>query len=124
MIDPHIAALTAISTPLRAAYAGIVLYPEEVTTPAAFPCVTVQQIDNYETARSLSNTENAAVIELQLDLYSNKQTGNLTERQGMAAVIDTVLRALKYNRTFYNSNMPNIELTIKRSTMRYKKLAV
>lgn len=125
MIDPHMAAYNAISSALRASYATITLFPESAPTSINYPlpCVSVQMIDNPEIARDLSNNENASRPVLQIDVYSNLETGNLAQRKAIEAIIDTTLRGMKYNRIFQNDNMPNIELTIKRSTMRYTSIA-
>lgn len=121
MLDPHTAAFTAIATAVRALLGStaVSVYPETMANPALFPSVFVAEIDNPETARDLSNGENATAPMLQIDVFSNKTSGNLTERKSIASTIDTTLRNLGYNRVMYNSNMPNIDETIKRTTMRY-----
>ena len=124
MIDRFSTAFTAVATALHTAYSTMLVHWKAPASMTQFPAAILQQTDNYEIARDLSNVENAAVIGLQVDIYSNLDTGNLTQRQAIAAIIDTTLRGLKYHRTFYNTNMPNIEVTIERSTMRYEGIAV
>lgn len=121
MLDPHGAAFTAVATAVRTLLGStnVSIYPETMNAPALFPSVFVAEIDNPETARDLSNNENASAPMLQIDIFSTKTTGNLSERRSIASVVDTALRALGYSRTMYNPDAPNISDTIKRTTMRY-----
>lgn len=123
MLNPLVAIHTAVATELRKTYPNMGIYPEAVSNPAIFPVLTICEIDNAETARSFSNTENAANIAFQFDVYSNKTTGNLTERLAIIAIVDTTIRALGYYRTMLNTEAPNIDITIKRLIARYAALA-
>ena len=122
MLNPLVAIHTAVATELRKTYPNMGIYPEAIANPAIFPVLTICEIDNAETARSFSNTENAANIALQFDVYSNKTTGNLTERLAIIAIVDTTIRALGYYRTMLNTEAPNIDITIKRLIARYAAL--
>ena len=124
MLNPLIAIHTAVAAAIHTPYPAAMVYPESVSSPAAFPCVTILEIDNAETARSLSNTENAANVAFQIDVYSNKAVGNTTERLAIAAIVDTAMRTMGYHRTMINTESPNIDITIKRLTARYAALVV
>lgn len=123
MIDTHDATYAAVSAALRSAFTTIYCYQEWKNTIATFPCMVMPEIDNSETARDLSNNENAANIGMQIDVYSNAETGNLNERQSIMSTVDTTMHSLGYHRTYYNTDMPNIDDTIKRTCARYAILA-
>ncbi len=121
MIDPHMSAFNTVSAALHAAFSTIYAYPEWSDAISNFPAVIMQEINNTETARSLSNNENAARIGFQFDIYSNAATGNLAQRQGILATIDASMRALGYSRDNANTDMPNIDNTIKRTMAIYSQ---
>lgn len=124
MIDPHMAAFTAIAAAVRVSYSTVSVYPETMNAVTVFPCVMVQEIDNPEDekSRSMSNAENATRPVIQIDVFANTKTGNLAQRKAIGVIVDGVLRPLGWHRTYYNSNMPNEDANIKRLTARYSKL--
>lgn len=118
MIDPHNAVFAAVD----AALPSVIVAPEWVPSMSTFPAVIIQEINNTETARDLSNSENAARIGFQFDIYSNKATGNLAERQAILATIDATVRLLGYSRDNIDTNMSNIDGTIKRTMAIYSQV--
>lgn len=120
MIDIENIIFTEVATAVRAAYSGASVYGEYVETPASFPCVTVVEADNsvLQSARDLSGVEHYAQIMYEINVYTNDGTGKKSKAKDIARVIDDVMTARLFTRTF-RGQTPNIDRTVYRITMRY-----
>ena len=66
-------------------------------TPAQFPTVSVEQIDNSDAARDLENSENGVNSTIQIQAFSNK---SLTEARNVMDIVCDAMRQMGYARTF------------------------
>lgn len=101
MIDIENAVFTEVATALRANFPGITV--ESVTTysPSKFPCVCIEETDNYSllSTRDTASNENHATVVYDVNVYSNKAKGKKTEAKAILAAVDSVLNGLGFTRT-------------------------
>lgn len=121
MIDIENIVFDRIATALRTAYSGISVYGEYVEVPASFPCVTIVEADNkvYKRTRDLSGVEHHAQVMYEVNVYTNDANGKKTAAKDIANAIDELFCDMLFTRTF-KRQIPNIDRTIYRITMRYE----
>jgi len=122
VIDIESIIFQRLSTVLRANYSEISVYGEYVKTPAVFPCVTIEEKDNYvlERTRSSGGIENHAGLVYEINVYSNKKTGKKSQCKEIFSLIDREMQDMGFTRTMLNP-IPNIDdATIYRMVGRYK----
>ena len=100
MIDIENAVFTEVATALRARFPGITV--ESVTTysPSKFPCVCIEETDNYSflSTRDTASNENHATVVYEVNVYSNKANGKKMEAKAILAAVDEVLNGLGFTR--------------------------
>jgi hypothetical protein len=107
---------------LRANYSEISVYGEYVKTPAVFPCVTIEEKDNYvlERTQSSGGIENHAGLMYEINVYSNKKTGKKSQCKEIFSLIDREMQDIGFTRTMLHP-FPDIDdATIYRMVGRYK----
>jgi len=122
VIDIESIIFQRLSTVLRANYSEISVYGEYVKTPAVFPCVTIEEKDNYvlERTQSSGGIENHAGLVYEINVYSNKKTGKKSQCKEIFSLIDREMQDMGFTRTMLNP-IPNIDdATIYRMVGRYK----
>lgn len=101
MIDIENAVFTEVATTLRARFSGITV--ESVTTysPSKFPCVCIEETDNYSllSTRDTASNEKHATVVYEVNVYSNKANGKKTEAKTILAAVDDVMNGLGFTRT-------------------------
>ena len=101
MIDIENAVFTEVATALRARFSEITV--ESVTTysPSKFPCVCVEETDNYSllSTRDTASNEKHATVVYEVNVYSNKANGKKTEAKTILAAVDDVMNGLGFTRT-------------------------
>lgn len=73
-------------------------------TPASFPAVSVEQIDNADTAVDLENEENAVTSVIEIQVFSNK---NITEARMIANMCCDAMRSMGYARNYGPAKVKN-----------------
>ena len=122
MIDIESIIFQRLSTVLRANYSEISVYGEYVKTPAVFPCVTIEEKDNYvlERTQSSGGIENHAGLVYEINVYSNKKTGKKSQCKEIFSLIDREMQDIGFTRTMLHP-FPDIDdATIYRMVGRYK----
>ena len=122
MIDIESIIFKRLSTVLRANYSEISVYGEYVKTPAVFPCVTIEEKDNYvlERTQSSGGIENHAGLVYEINVYSNKKTGKKSQCKEIFSLIDREMQDIGFTRTMLHP-FPDIDdATIYRMVGRYK----
>lgn len=122
MIDIESTIFERLSTLLRANYNPISVYGEYVKTPASFPCVTIEEKDNYvlERTQSSEGIENHAVLMYEINVYSNKKTGKKSQCKDIFSLIDREMQDMGFTRTMLNPIPDMDDATIYRMAGRYK----
>lgn len=105
MIDYEDEILTAIQDGLEAAgLQNVAMFDELILAPSVFPCVCVEEIDNYtdvSTVDSGSN-ENHAVTAYEVNVYSNSIQNKRRECKDIFAVVSDVLTGSGFMRLSSN----------------------
>lgn len=100
MVDIENAVITEVTNALRAVYENIAV--ESVTTysPSKFPCVCIEESDNYAftSSRDSNSNENHAVVIYEVNVYSNKTSGKKGECKAIMKVVDETLNGLGFTR--------------------------
>lgn len=100
MIDIESEVFDTAAKVLRAQFPGIFVAGEQTNSPAAFPAVTIVEIDNsvYQKMRT-TKIENAVQLAYQVDVFSNTSGYKKSEAKKILAVIDAELEKMGFTRT-------------------------
>lgn len=123
MIDVESKVFQMCADAFRAEYKGFIA-GEYVPQPPKFPAVMVEVKSNTVDRRAIDNgnIENAVDIMVEVNVYSNLNTGKKAQAKAIAALLDDVLKGRKFMRTFMDP-VPNFnDATIYRVTARYERM--
>lgn len=122
MIDIENEIFGRLSAALRTRYDPISITGEYVKSPAVFPCVTIEERDNYtlERTQSSQRKENHAGLMYEINVYSNKRTGKKSQCKEIFALIDDEMQDMGFTRIMRNSIPDLNDATIYRMVGRYK----
>ena len=92
---------------------------------AAFPCVTVQEIDNNTSTHVIGSRdkENAARITYQIEVFSNLQDGKRSECRKIMSAISDALILRNFDRILMNAVPNYTDASIYRLTARFQVIA-
>ena len=105
MIDNESIIGQAVLTALRTEYPDITVYDETLLAPSVFPCVCIEQIDNYVNTRTVDSgsNENHVVVTYEVNVYSNKRKNKKSECKAIFSIVSDTLVNLGFMR---NSMLP------------------
>ena len=86
MIDYSNEIFSAVATDLRSAYKGIKVVGEYVASPAAFPTVTIDEIQNIPTHMDSSNQPKYAEVVYRIQVFCNGSGKRAKAREIYGAV--------------------------------------
>lgn len=121
MIDIEYEVFDAVVKSLSKKYPKLNAASEYVSSPAAFPHLSLYEADNvvYERTQSGENTENHAVVMYEANIYSNKASRKKQECKNIAADLDETMARMGFTRIMLNQ-IPNLnDASIYRITARY-----
>ena len=100
MIDIENDVFNYIATKVRKAYPNIYLSGDLNLNPAQFPCVYIEQADNFSltTSRDSSSNENHVSTMFEANVYSNKQVGRKSECKAIMSIVDEAFSELGFTR--------------------------
>lgn len=112
---------TQIATTLRSEFEGIYILGEDGTTTSKFPCVTIEEFDNYpyQHTEDTKSCENHAIVVYEVNVYSNKANGKKAECKNILSVIDDEFLRLGFTRRIKNHITMN-DSTVCRMLCRYE----
>lgn len=89
---------------LKEKYPNIAVYSETVLAPSEFPCVCIEEADNFSYLRSRDSktNENHAEVMYEVNVYSNKVKGKKSESKEIFSIVDGYLNDLGFTRTAKN----------------------
>ncbi len=122
MINIESEVFNTLATVLRAEYNPISIYGEYVKAPSVFPCVTIEEKDNYvyERSQTSDGIENHAGLMYEINVYSNKKTGKKSQCKDIFSLIDGEMQDMGFTRTMLNPFPNEEDATIYRMIGRYK----
>ncbi|MBO7712422.1 MAG: hypothetical protein J6S85_02565 [Methanobrevibacter sp.] len=124
MINIESKVIAAVKAALSTDYPDLLIYSMMIPSPESFPCVCVEEIDNYiyKDAMTTSHIENVAEVTYEVNVYSNSKTGKKSEAKAIFEIIDTTLSDMGFIRE-YTKPVTMDNGTVYRFTARYTTLA-
>lgn len=123
MTDKENELFADIASELRKQFDDIYIIGKQLSSePPRFPAVSIIQENNTVNARysTFDELENVACITQYIEIYSNDREQKEEVCKSISKVIDDVLKTHGYCRTL-NQPMINVDDSIARRVMRYKK---
>ena len=118
MIDVSNRVLSNIKQTISASCKNVV--NDSSVTPAGFPAVSVEQIDNPDVAVDLENSENAVRSIIEIRSYSNK---SLFESKSLINKCSDAMRLMGYERDYGPKKVDNVsDKNIYRMVARFKRI--
>jgi hypothetical protein len=110
---------TDFSTPPETPQRGFIT-GDKVSAPAMFPCVSICEGGNStnRNTQDTSNTENHADITIEIEVFSNRESGRKAHCRQVAAVVDDALLGLNFTKGMLES-IPNADSRVHRMFGRY-----
>ena len=104
---------------LKAEYPKLRVVSDYIETSETFPLVSVVQSDSYThlATQDAALNDHAANVSFEVNVFANDKTKKTTAKK-IAAAVDAEMLNNLFTRTFMG-NVPNIDRTIYRITMRY-----
>lgn len=101
MIDLENELYTVIASSLRSQYPGIFVSGETVLAPAQFPCVSIEETDNYSyrNSQDSGSNENHANLMYEINVYTNKAQGKKSECKTIFNTVDEIFTNIGFTRT-------------------------
>lgn len=106
MIDYEQDIITAVREGLAAAsMSEVVLFDQTILTPSEFPCVCIEEIDNYTYRKTIDSggNEHHVRVAYEVNVYSNRTYDKRGECKSIFAAVSDVLTGLGFSR---NSRHP------------------
>ena len=108
MINCEDEVYTKIVESLRVKFPGINLSTKYISTPSAFPHVSIIQSDNSIIPSHTTTVSEMAHVVFEVNIYSNKTFDNKSECESIAQHIDEILFFMNFRRLTM-SPVPNME---------------
>lgn len=104
MIDYDDDIINAVETALAVEYPDMPLYDEALPADAEFPCVCIEEIDNYTYQRTIdsASNENHAAVAYEINVYSNRSQGKRSECRSIFAFVSDIFTGLGFTRLSKN----------------------
>lgn len=119
MIDILSPLITHVGTELRKTWPSVYITGElSENVNSRFPCVLIEEIDNSDTEIDNASVSTQAYLQYRITVYSNKQSGRISEARAIASAVDEIMQRLNFRkRSFlgqaglYNNSAYKIEVT-------------
>lgn len=117
MIDVSNEIFNTVATAVRAKHSTIAVIGENVSTPASFPCVAMDETYNVPSQLDTSNTEKYAAVTYRVQVFCTGDAKRANAREIFATVAETChglnLMRKSYTTTpdVYNSSVYQISAT-------------
>lgn len=124
MIDIEPDVLSAVRGALSDSGYDLCVYEQTLLSPSEFPCVCVEEIDNYTYERTIDSgsNENHARLAYEVTVYSNKTHNKRGECKAIFAVVSDTLTDMGFIRLSMNPVNKN-NATIYRLVGRFTAVA-
>lgn len=121
IIDIENDVFTAVSEAIREEYTDIAIYGETILAPSVFPCVCIEETDNYVPYKYVDSefAENYVSVTYEVNIYSNKNYGKKSEAKAILNIVDSKMLELGFRRTLKNPVQLN-DSTVYRLFSRYE----
>ena len=104
---------------LTTEYSGIFVTGEYTPVPKKFPCVFIEESDNYTVSLNGSNKGEESAVVFEINVFSNLQNGRKSECKKIIKTIDDFMTLRGFIRTMCSPTQ-NVDPTVYRMTARYE----
>ena len=104
---------------LTTTYSGIFVTGEYTPVPKMFPCVFIEESDNYTISLNGSNKGEESAVVFEINVFSNLQNGRKSECKKIIKTIDDFMTLRGFIRTMCSPTQ-NVDPTVYRMTARYE----
>lgn len=94
---------TAVAQSLRTAFPGVRVLGEYQSTPAQFPCVTVEEVSNLPAGQDNGPREPRSRITYRVQVFCLREEGGKEQARAMLAMVSDTLSALNFTRKSYTT---------------------
>lgn len=124
MIDIENKVIQIVSTALTGKYPNIEILSDMTQTPSKFPCVFINEADNYVYQRTIDSGSNENHVELmyEINAYTNDTAGKKSKCKAIFAVADEAMLNLGFIR-LAKTNIPTNNGSYYRIVGRYVAVA-
>lgn len=109
---------TELYTLLTTTYNGIFVTSEYTPVPDQFPCVFIEEADNYTVSLNGSNKGEVSTVMYEINVFSDLQNGRKSECKKIIKTIDDYMTLRGFTRTVCRP-IQNIDPSIYRMLARY-----
>ncbi|MBQ3265205.1 MAG: hypothetical protein IJH07_05455 [Ruminococcus sp.] len=104
MVDFEDEIIGAVASALRAQFPGITVFDETNLSPETFPCVCIEEIDNYTYKRTIDtgSNENHARLAYEVNVFSNRTRDKHGECRRIFAAVSDAFTGLGFTRNSMN----------------------
>ena len=123
MIDVENKIIGTVFNAVQTEYPDCACYSEYVSESAAFPCVTLYELDSqtYTQSNDEQLHEHQAIVTYEANVYSALEYGKKEQAKAIADIVDQAMQGMKFTRIM-RSQIPNQDRTIYRVTLRYEAI--
>jgi len=109
---------TKLKTAITTTYSNALVTGVYTPTPSKFPCVFIEEADNFSEIIGSSGKELATAVMYEVNVFSNNASGKKNECKAIIKIVDDTMVGMGFNRSMLQP-IPNEDTTIYRMTARY-----
>ena len=102
MIDIESQIFTKLYDAIKAVYPNCDVKSELDLEPSKSPAVMIEEINNASNTQTMTTTENHAVIDYEINIFSSKASGRKSEARAILSLIDSVMTKWNFQRLMTN----------------------
>ena len=102
MIDIESQIFTMLYDAIKAVYPNCDVKSELDLEPAKSPAVMIEEINNASNTQTMTTTENHAVVDYEINIFSSKASGRKSEAKAILSLIDSVMTEWNFQRLMTN----------------------
>lgn len=102
MIDIESQIFTMLYDAIKAVYPNCDVKSELDLEPSKSPAVMIEEINNASNTQTMTTTENHAVIDYEINIFSSKASGRKSEAKAILSLIDGIMTEWNFQRLMTN----------------------
>lgn len=110
---------TELKNLLTTKYSGIFVTGEYTPTPDKFPCVYIEEADNFTVSLNGDNKGEVSAVMYEINVFSNLASGRKSQVKKIIKTIDEYMTLRGFMRMSCMPT-PNMDITVYRMTARYE----
>lgn len=102
MIDIESQIFTMLYDAIKAVYPNCDVKSELDLEPSKSPAVMIEEINNASNTQTMTTTENHAVVDYEINIFSSKASGRKSEAKAILSLIDGIMTEWNFQRLMTN----------------------